>query len=409
MLDVIACILLFVAGLSIKNFISGFTAYDKKILSWLLLWHIIIGTGYIFYINTSGGGDAYAYWNIPKNGDWSTVLNIIKGGSPSGYIFLINYFPAKTLQLSFFTGSMIYMILGYAAFVFLYKVIKENIPNYWLLKKVRVLGIPIFPYFLFLPNINFWTAGLGKDTLIFLSIVFFIYALKDFKKRLGYIIVSVLLSLFIRPHILLFLLLAYGLSIVFDARIKMYNKIFLYAVFIGIFLTLMPYVMNFANVESLDTNAIESYASKKASSLSTRENIASAIDISSYPYPLKVITFLFRPLFIDMPTLFGEAISVENFIFLIFFIKVLLRKPLSGFYKGNLTTKTLIFFFIIGSLVFPLVLGNLGIIIREKTPFILMFIIFGYWSLINYYSARTQLILNKNQRRQSFNHKTLIG
>ena len=389
MLDIIVCIILFIIGINLKNCFQSFDAYDKRILTWLFLWHIAVGIGYFFYILMTGGGDAWGYWDIPKNEGWNVILSTIQNDSASGYVFLLNYFPSKVLNLSFFTGSMMYVLLGYAGFVFLYKIIQENIPDYKVLENVRVLHIPIFPYFLFLPNINFWTAGLGKDTIIFFSIIIFLYAIKNIKKRFGYIIIATLLSVFIRPHILLFLFMSYGLATTFDKKIKAYQKVFLYIIFISLFLILLPRVMSFVKIENLDTDTIEAYAAKQAGALASKEGTESAIDISSYPYPLKVFTFLFRPLFVDMPTLLGIIASVENSFLLIFFGMVLRRKPLPAFWQGSLTSKTLIIFFVAGTLIFPLILGNLGIILREKTPFIIVLIIFGYWSIVYYYLAKT--------------------
>src|SRR5262249_34915401 len=155
--------------------------------------------------------------------------------------------------------------------------------------------------------------------------------------------------------------MAYGSSIVFDARIRAYNKVILYIIFISIFLAFLPYVMNFAKIENLDTATIENYASHKATALASKQGTASAIDISNYPYPFKVFTFLFRPFFIDMPTVLGILTSIENLIFMVFFLKVLYEKVLSGFRNSSITVRTLLFFFIIGSLTFPIMLGNLGI------------------------------------------------
>src|SRR4051794_40579954 len=200
MLDVIVCILIFTIGFNLKNWFRGFSTYDKKILTLLFFWHIIIGIGFVFYTSMSGGSDALGYWILQKDRGWNFIVKSIQSGSVSGYIFLINYLPSNVLKLSFFTGSMLYVLLGYTGFVYLYKIIQENIPNYKMLQNVKVLQIPIFPYLLFLPNINFWTSGLGKDTIVFLSITIFIYALQNIKKRFGYIVVATLLSVFIRPH-----------------------------------------------------------------------------------------------------------------------------------------------------------------------------------------------------------------
>lgn len=391
MLDFAICLWLFIIGINLKNWVSGFTKYEKKLLNALFFWHILVGIGYVGYLSFSGGGDAYAYWNHPKIFGWDYVVAYMRSGSASGYMYLLNYVPSKILQLSFFAGSMIYVLLGYAAFVYLLKIIKENIPDYLALNQIKILTVPIFPAILFLPNIHFWTSGLGKDTILFFCIVIFVYAIKDFQKRAPYILISIGLSIFIRPHILMFLFTSVGMAAVFDGRLKAYQKVFLYLVFIGVFIVLLPRVMEFTKLESLETESIDAYVDNKASALN-KDRVDSGIDISNYPYPFKIFTFLFRPLFFDMQGLLGLIASFENLIFLIFTIKVLKNRPLRAFKLSGLPLKSIVMFFVLGSLTFPLILGNLGIILRQKTPFIIMFIIFGFWILSTNYQERTKKI-----------------
>lgn len=386
-LDVFVCIILFSVGYNLKNWIGGFTQYEKKVLDALFFWHAAIGIGYVLYLHTSGGGDAYMYWDFPKMYGWEFVLQKIEKGAASGYIYLINYFPSTVLGLSFFTGTMIGSQLGFLAFVYLLKTIKENVPAYLKLKKVQILGLPIFPYILFLPNIHFWTSGLGKDTILFFCIISFIYAINKWRKRIVLIGVSFLLSVLIRPHILLYLILALGAASVLDGKIKVYQKALLFMILIAVFSVMLPKVMEFTELESFDTEVVESYSSKKASALN-KEGAGSGIDISSYPYPLKVFTFLFRPLFVDMQGMLGLVASAENLILLIFFIRLLKNKPLRAFKQGGIALKAVLIFFIIGSLTFPLILGNLGVILRQKTPFMIMFIVFGFWVLTRKYETR---------------------
>src|SRR5579862_5899253 len=117
MLNVIVCLLLFIIGINLKHWISNFDDYDKQVLNWLFLWHTAIGICYVLYLISTGGGDAYSYWNIPKEEQLNVILNSFKTDSATNSIFLLNYFPSKILNLSFFTGSMMYMVLGYAGFV----------------------------------------------------------------------------------------------------------------------------------------------------------------------------------------------------------------------------------------------------------------------------------------------------
>ena len=379
-LDILICTCLFICGINFKNCFRWFSKGEKTLLNYLFLWHLFFGCAYVFFNLSGNGGDAIIYWLFPKVNSFDNVIKKIIEGSPSGYIYVINYFPSHVLSLSFFTVSMFYTLVGYFGFVFLLVIVKENIPNYNVLRKVKLFGLPIFPYMLFLPNLHFWTAGLGKDTLLFLSITLFIYALNKLKGRLLFMAISISISIFIRPHILLFLCMSVGLSIFFYNKVKLYWKILLSILFVIVLVILIPRVMAFTKIESLQASSFEKFANTKAKKLNS-SGTGSGIDISSYSYPYKVFTFLFRPLFFDLNGVLALFASIENLILMFFSLMVVRRNIVKGFSMGNITIKTIFLFFAIGSLVFPLILGNLGIILRQKTPFIILFIVFGFWIL----------------------------
>jgi len=380
MLDVVVCFLLLVVGLNVKNWFTGFNAYDRKFLNYLFFWHLIIGAAYCYNVS-DGTGDAYTYWFAPQNQGWRTVMSYINRGSASGYVYLLNYYPAHVLNLSFFTGSMMYMVLGYVGFVYLYKIIKVNVPRFLYLRKVKILWIPVFPYFLFLPNLHYWTCGIGKDTLLFFSCVIFMYALSHFRKRFLYIVVAVLISIFIRPHILLYLFLAFGTAAVLDGRLKVYKKVILCLLFLGGSFYMFPYVAKFARIEDLQSESISAYSNQHITKLS-KARTTSSLDLTSAPYPVKVFTFLFRPLFFDLPGALAMLASLENLLYLLFFVKVLFSSPLAAYRLASVPVKSMVVFFILGSITFPLILGNLGIMLRQKTPFMIMFLVFGFLVLV---------------------------
>jgi hypothetical protein len=376
MLDVIVIIIFFLAGLNFKMLFRGFNPYDKKILTSLFFYHLIFGAAYYFYA-LSNAADATLYWNVPKDYGFDAVRAQMLRDPATGYIYLLNYIPSKILDLSFFTGFIMYSVLGYCGFVFFYKIVKENIGDFTKIKKFKILSVPVFPYLLFLPNLQFWTSGIGKDTVLFFCCMIFIYALNKYKKRFLLIIISFIISLLIRPHILLFLLMGVGIAAFLDTRLKAIYKLTMVAAFAIGSVIVFPYVLNLTGMEDLQAENFENFVNKKASDLGG--HAASAVDINSYPYPLKVFTFLFRPLFFDAPNVLGLAASIENFIYLILFLKVIRLKPVKRFFNSPVPVKTAVIFFAVGSLIFPLLLGNLGIILREKTPFIIMFLLYSFY------------------------------
>src|SRR4051794_8522995 len=189
MLDVIVIIIFFVLGLNFKKFFPGFNLYDKKILTYLFFYHLIFGAAYYFFV-LSNPADATLYWNVPKDYGFDAVKAQMLRDSATGYIYLINYLPSNLLDLSFFTGFVMYSVLGYFGFVLFYKIVKENIPDFNKIRKFKIFSFPVFPYLLFLPNLQFWTSGIGKDTILFFCCMSFIYALNKYKKWFFLIIIS---------------------------------------------------------------------------------------------------------------------------------------------------------------------------------------------------------------------------
>lgn len=380
--DVIFILAFLALGYNFKKYFKIFGSYDNSILNKLFIFHIVVSVAFYRFV-LSDGGDALIYWFLSddfKFFDFGDVINLISNGSATGIILLLNYIPAKILNLSFFTGNIMYAVIGYMGFVYFYAFIRENIPSIYNLRITKIFGVAIFPFLFFLPNLHFWSSGIGKDTLLFFCIALFIYCLPKIRKRLFGIILSIILSLAIRPHIALFLLIAFGISYVIDGNFKGYQKAVILIIFLIGFVFLLRYVLLFVKLENFEMSTLDSFASTRTDSLSS--NSGSGVDVSAYPYPLKVFTFLYRPLFFDSPSILGLVSSVENLILLIFSFKLLRNKPWRAFKKAKPMLKGVLVFFILGSLTFPLILGNLGIMLRQKTPFIMALLIFGYWAII---------------------------
>jgi hypothetical protein len=382
LLDICICIIFLLIGFNLKNFFKGFSQFDKKTLNILFLYHIAIAFVFHFYVS-GNGGDALHYWEAPVNNSLSSIVDLVKGRSASGVMYLINYFPSKVLGLSFLTGNIIYATFGFLGFIYLFKVIKYFFPSEEILSQIRLFKIPIFPWIWFLPNFHFWTSGIGKDTLLFTAIIIFIYGLTNIRKHLFIVGFSMLIAIMIRPHILLFLFVSFGIGFILDGRLKSYQKVVLFFIFLVGFASIFNFVLQFIQLESLESSAISEYTANKSSGLN-KIRTGSGVDISGYPFIIKVFTFLYRPFFFDINGVLAILASVENLILFIFSGLVLIRKPFLAFRKSGYLLKGSIFFFIIGSLAFSLILGNLGIMLRQKNMLMPWLVVFGVWTLYLY-------------------------
>lgn len=387
LLDICISIIFLFIGFNLKNFFKGFTRYDKKILNLLFWFHMAIAVVFSFYVG-SNGGDAIHYWEAPVTYSFSDITDLLGTRTAIGMIYLINYFPANVLELSFVTGNIIYACFGFLGFIYIFKIIKHFFPSEEILSELKLFNISIVPWIWFLPNFHFWSSGIGKDTILFTAITMFIYGLTNIKKYWFLLFISMFFTITIRPHILLFLFVAFGIGFILDGRLKGYQKVILFLVFLIGFASIFNFVLQFIQLDSLEATAIPEYTANKSSSLN-KIKTGSGVDISGYIYPFKVFTFLFRPLFFDINSLLAILASIENLILFIFSGLLLFRKPFLAFKRARYVLKGSVLFFLIGSLAFSLILGNLGIMLRQKNMLMPWLVVFGLWTLYSYNQSKS--------------------
>lgn len=385
--DIIILLLLpYLAKVAIPYFSRIAGVKNTKWLYYLWYYHVLFGVIFMIYVQVFGG-DAMGYW-LKTDLSLEQYLN---QGQGTAFMHAFNYAFVHVLNLSFFTGSMIYAFIGFLGVMFFYlsttNLVKTN---------VKVYGYNFFPYIFFLPNLHFWSSGVGKDTLVFFSVGLFLFSIMSPMRRSIGIAIALILSYNIRPHITIFLLASFGVGFLFDSRLKPVQKLLLSLCMVAVAAFIFEDVLRFLKLEELSAESVEQFSDKKTSLLS-RGHTGSSVDISAYPLPLKVFTFLFRPLFFDIHNVMGVFASIENLILLVIFIKVLNIKTLNLIRQAPYQIKGMFFFFLIGSVAFATSLGNLGIMMRQKNMLVPGMLIFMFWIL----SSRKEEMIAKYKRIKS--------
>lgn len=357
------------------------------ILKKLAFFHFLLGIAFFFTTN-NGGGDAWGYWLGPKRMSFEQFMLGIKGGEGTEFMRALNYVPSNIMGMSFLSNTMFYSLLGFMGITYFFLIAARTIPY----NKV-INGYVLFPLIFFAPNLHFWSSGVGKDTILFLCIAMFAYGLMKPFQRIPLLVIAGLLSMAIRPHITLFLMVGFGLAYVLGGKVSPFQRFLFSAVMIGVGIAILPSVMEFAKIEEASAESFDKFANSKAALLS-RGTTGSAIDISSYPFPLKVLTFWFRPALFDVRNINGLIAAVENLILLIVFVKAMRTSPIKAFKAAPFIVKGLVFFVIIGTLAFSQSLGNLGIMIRMRNMFLPGLIIYIMWI----FSSEQQVIRNRRQQ-----------
>ncbi len=369
-MDFFIVALIFLMGfLFVQSFKDKLSEGNLGTLKKLFLVHLLFGAYFCFFVR----GDASGYWRLAKYMSYSDFIKSLTEDQGTYFILALNYYPSNILDLSYFTGTMIYSLIGFIGLTYFFIIAVELIPN-----NPEYKGYYLFPMLFFLPNLHFWSCAVGKDTLLFFCIAIFTYGLLQPVKRLPLVILGLLLAYFIRPHMTLFMLLGFGMAFFSGKNISAVQRILFLGVMIGIAIAILPKVMEFAKIEEGTVDSFKEFSTSKATLLSTASS-SSAVDISSYPFPLKVFTFLFRPFFFDINGIPALLASFENLILLILSFTVIKNKPLQTFRNAPFVIQGMVYFLIIGTLAFSQSLGNVGIMIRMRNMFLPGLIIYIFW------------------------------
>lgn len=353
----------------IQLFNKDLSERDHRMLRNLLFFHLLLGVYYCYFIK----GDAIGYWRVPKAYTFETFKEGLFDGEGTMFMYAFNFLFSNLLNMSYLSNTLVFSLFGFMGITFFYLVVVKTVKY-----NKRLHGYILFPALFFLPNLHFWSAGVGKDTTLFLCIGMFTYGVMKPIIRSPLLVLSVLLALAIRPHIVLFLMVGFGLAYILGGKISVFQRVAFSTVLLGIGLAILPSVLEFAKIEDASAESFDKFAEGKAAVLS-RASTGSAIDISSYPFPLKVLTFWFRPFFFDVRNINGLIASLENLVLVIVFLKAMRSKPLQAFKAAPFVIKGLVFFLIVGTLAFSQSLGNVGIMIRMRNMFLPGFLIYILW------------------------------
>ena len=340
-----------------------FPFIDASFLKRLFFVHLLLSLAYFGYVSFSPSDSRGYYLTARLAEDWFSLY-----GTSTTFIKFLAYPFVQYFAFSYEAAMALFSFFGFIGFLFFYIFFKENIRF-----KHTFLGLDLLTLLFFLPNLHFWSASLGKGSVILLGIGLFFFGLSNIQKRLVAIAVGGIIIYHVRPHIMLIILVSSAIGFVFSTQsIKVIWKIMFLAAAVFAFIFIYQDVLTLVGIdeESFLTQGLD--LTHRARELS---KATSGIDISSYSLPMQVFTFLYRPLFFDAPGILGLIVSVENVFYLL--ITLRLFGNLKGwryiFFSGFLA-KTALLSFIMVSVALAQVSGNLGLAIRQKSQVMILFL-----------------------------------
>ena len=345
--------------------------FSKKKMNYLYLYHLFFYGVYTWYAYNNAS-DSHRYFQdlTFHSGTWMDLF-----GTDTTFIDFVAY-PFFKMGFSYDMLMVTFAWFGYLGFVYAYMFFRENIPL-----KIKVFkSVDLLTLILFFPNMHFWTASLGKGSAIFIGLMIFTYAIVNMKSRIGLLVLGSVLIFYIRPHVFLFVAIGTVLGYMSGReKIALWKKIAIYIVMIGTLLLVQDQILAVMGLQNSE-NLVEDFQSAAETRSEDLSSAGSGVNMSSYPIPLKLFTFWFRPLFIDAPNFLGIITSFENLIYLLLFFKILKKDFIKFIRKSPSFVKMSFVIFFTSSLAMTFVMSNLGIIMREKTMvmYYLFFVIYYY-------------------------------
>ncbi len=250
------------------------------------------------------GFDAQFYFSDPL--DW------VKQPFATGSVFTIQFVQAiKTSFGGSFFGYFLFFqcfgMLGVALIIRAFGEIAQSL-NLEVPSAIWLLAL--------LPGLHLWTVAIGKDAPLFMAVCISVWAVMRIATRFVWFAVAIAIMALVRPHIAAISMLAFVATLLFDRRLPISAKLFLAIVSTGGLVFVLTTAKSQLGLQTLDAQGLSDFIER---SQSLGQTVRGGQVLVSLPYPLKLLSLLFRPFFFDAHGILGFIASAENLV-LVFLI-----------------------------------------------------------------------------------------
>jgi len=318
----------------------------------LLLSHIGASLAYYLYAQEFGGDVTIYYYD--KYGVYGT-------GTGLSTIFVINFVQFLKLNVggSFFDYFLLFQAMGFWGILCVLRSFDDIHGE---------LGQPTFNrvyLLLFLPGLHFWTSAIGKDAPVFLGVAMCTWAAFRLQTRYLAFGAGVVIMLLFRPHIALLALIALAFTVLIGRNTRLLTRVALLGVTVAGIISVAGLVSSSLNGLNLsNTDAVSEFIETKSS---VSEESGGDVSITGASFPVKLVSLLFRPFFIDANGMLGYVASLENVVLLFLILTLVWRFGTAvQVARGAMFARFAFIFFVMLVFLLALVNYNVGLGLRQK-------------------------------------------
>ena len=324
----------------------------------LYAWHTVFCLVYIAYVSRSGG-DALGYY---RN-------SLLDPGELSFGTAAINAFTSlfsEGLGLSLLGTFLAFNVFGFVGLLAFDASLQ--VATRFARRRIRGFATAI----VLLPSASFWSSAIGKDAISFMSAGLALWASRDLRHRIWLMSLAIVLMLVVRPHMAALMATAFAFAMLYQPGISLLRRLGLAAVAVAGCAALIPLALQTAGL-GIDSGLfeIDNYIEERQ-----QQNLegGGGIDISKMSLPMRLFTYLVRPLPYEAHSLPAFAASLDNVVLLLLLLAGFLRL----FRHVRITdpaNRVFLWFYVLSSwLILASTTANLGISVRQKWMFVPMLV-----------------------------------
>ena len=227
---------------------------------------------------------------------------------------------------------------------------------------------PFLTVLMFMPGMYFWTSAIGKDAPLFFACTLAVWSSMAITKRWLWFGIAIVVMVLFRPHIALVAIGSLALAVVAGRGLPLALR----GVLVGLSLVSGALLLNTVQASlRVDLSSVGSIAGYLETSTATAAAAAVGSDqLVSAPFPLKLISLLYRPFFFDSGGFFGLVASVQN-VFMLFVTFVLVRnhRIWRAMFRESLPIRFATIFLFALILLLSFMYYNVGLGLRQREMF----------------------------------------
>jgi hypothetical protein len=267
----------------------------------LLILHIAATASFYYYAKRYNSDSSLYYYDTIHfaNRPWSEFSTV--------FIVHITQVLKIYFGATYFDCFMVFQAFGFLGIMILMRTLDE------VQERLREQPTLLSRYLLFLPTLHYWTAYIGKDSILLLAVALCTWSVLNPPRRRLAFFAALLLMMLVRAHIAILVVASLAFAAAFYRGLSFGRRSVLLVGSIGALVVLGAAVRTYVNVDVADPDSVTSFlASRTAIPLAAQ----GSTNLNGASFLVRLMSLLFRPMFYDTRSALGIVASLENCVWL---------------------------------------------------------------------------------------------